>query len=84
MNESFVTLQYQDKTITLIKTAHISQNSVADVREAFDELHPDCICVELDEERYANFKNPKVWEDYDIVRVIKEKKVGFLMANIIL
>ena len=40
--------------------------------------------IELDEERYHNIKNPKAWENTDIVQVIKSKKVGFLLANLAL
>lgn len=84
MNENIVTIKYQDKTITLVKTAHISKNSVEDVKNTVEELKPDSICVELDQDRYESLNNNDAWRDSDITKVIKEKKVGFLMVNIIL
>lgn len=84
MNENIVTINYKDKEITLVKTAHISKNSVEDVKNATSEINPDSICVELDEDRYNSIKNQDDWREQDIVKVIKEKKTGFLLANIIL
>ena len=40
--------------------------------------------LKLDEGRYQNIQNPKAWENTDIIQVIKLKKVGFLLANLIL
>lgn len=92
MNESSVTmiennvtkLNYQDKEILLIATAHVSKESVALVKQVIEEEQPDSVCIELDEERYQNIQNPKAWEATDIVKVIKSKKVGFLAANLLL
>ncbi len=84
MNENIVKLIYQDKEIYLVKTAHVSKNSVEDVKKCIEEVEPDAICIELDEDRYNKLKNPNDWRNQDIVKVIKEKKVGFLLVNIIL
>lgn len=72
------------KTIYLIGTAHVSPESVELVKRACKELKPDSICIELDEARYNNMKNPKKWEDTDLIKVIKSKRVGFLLAQLIL
>jgi len=77
-------LDYLDKEIILIATAHVSKESAELVRQVIEEEHPDSVCVELDEERYRNIQNPKAWEETDIVKVIKTHKVGFLVANLIL
>ncbi len=84
MNANFVSLKYGEKEITLVKTAHISKNSVADVEEAVALIDPDSICVELDKDRYETLNNREAWRENDIVKVIKDKKVGYLMVNIIL
>ncbi len=84
MNENIVKLIYQDKEIYLVKTAHVSKNSVEDVKKCIEEVNPDAICIELDEDRYNKLKNPNDWRNQDIVKIIKEKKVGFLLVNIIL
>ena len=77
-------MMYQDKEIILIATAHVSQESVELVRQVIEEERPDSVCIELDEERYKNIKNPKAWESTDIIQVIKTKRVGFLLANLAL
>lgn len=84
MNENVVSIKYQDKDIYLVKTAHISKNSVQDVIDTFEEVKPDTICVELDQDRYDSLNDQEAWRNSDIIKVIKEKKVGFLMVNIIL
>jgi len=84
LSENIIRLDYQDKEIILIGTAHVSRESAALVKQVIEEEHPDSVCVELDEDRYHNIQNPKAWEDTDIIKVIKSKKVGFLLANLAL
>lgn len=84
MNENIVKLNYKDKEIYLVKTAHVSKNSINDVKEYIGEVKPDAICIELDEDRYKKISDPDKWSDTDIVKIIKEKKVGFLLVNLIL
>ena len=84
MEENVTRLSYQNKEIILIATAHVSKESVALVKTVVEREKPDSICVELDEQRYRNMQNPKAWEDMDIVKVIKEKRTGFLLANLVL
>ena len=84
MNENIINIKYQDKDITLVKTAHISKNSVEDVKRTVEEIKPDSICVELDPDRYDSIIHSDTWRNRDITQVIKDKKVGFLMVNIIL
>ena len=84
MSENIINIKYQDKDITLVKTDHISKNSVEDVKRTVEEIKPDSICVELDADRYDSIINSDSWRNRDIVQVIKDKKVGFLMVNIIL
>ncbi len=84
MNENVIKLRYEDKDIYLIKTAHVSKNSVEDVKETIEEIGPDAICIELDEDRYGRIKKKKEWTEMDIKTVIKGGKVGFLLVNMIL
>ena len=84
MNENVVKLSYKDKEIYLVKTAHVSKNSVEDVRECIETVQPDSICIELDSQRYEKLKHPDDWRNSDIVKIIKEKQVGFLLVNVIL
>ena len=84
MNQNIVKINYNDKEIYLIKTAHVSKNSVGDVTDCFNEINPDSICIELDKQRYESINNKDKWRDTDISSVIKENKVGLLLVNIIL
>ena len=84
MEDNVVRLDYRDKEIILIGTAHVSQESAELVKRVIDEEKPDSICIELDQGRYQNLKNPQSWEHMDVMQIIKEKKTGFLLANIVL
>jgi len=72
------------KEITIIGTAHISSESVEEVKQALIEIQPDTVAIELDDERYKSMTEKKNWQDMDIVDIIKKKKVGFLVAQMIL
>lgn len=84
MNENIEHLIFKDKDIYLVKTAHVSKNSVEDVKETIAQVNPDAICIELDQDRYSSIKAKDRWRNTDIKTVIKENKVGFLLVNMIL
>ena len=84
MKDQLIRIDYQGKEIILIPTAHVSQESVNLVRETIKEENPDSICIELDDQRYKNLKNPEAWKNTNIIDIIKEKKVTLLIANLIL
>ncbi|MDD3573040.1 MAG: TraB/GumN family protein [Eubacteriales bacterium] len=84
MEEHLVRLDYQGKEIILIATAHVLKQSAELIKKIIREEQPDSVCVELDEARYQSILDPKAWENTDIIKVIKSKKIGFLLANLIL
>ncbi|MCR4962600.1 MAG: TraB/GumN family protein [Firmicutes bacterium] len=84
MSEQITRLTYQNKEIVLIATAHVSKESAELVKETIDAEKPDSICIELDEARYHSIKNPQEWENTDVVKIIKEKKVAFVLVNLAL
>lgn len=73
-----------EKEIILIGTAHVSQQSAELVRTVIAQEQPDSVCIELDEKRFETMQNPKTWESTDLVEVIKQKRVGFMLANLAL
>lgn len=77
-------LQYEDKEILLIATAHVSKDSAEEVKRVIEEEKPDSICIELDEGRYNSLKEKDKWRNTDLIQVIKDKKVGYMFANILL
>jgi pheromone shutdown-related protein TraB len=77
-------LRLAGKEIILVGTAHISEASIAEVSDAIRTEKPDCVAVELDNERLAAMKNPDAWKNLDIIKVLKEKRGLVLMANLTL
>jgi pheromone shutdown-related protein TraB len=73
-----------DREIILVGTAHISQESVEAVLRTIDDLNPDTVCVELDQQRYQALINKKGWESLNIKEVIKKKQMPFLLTNLAL
>lgn len=84
MSENITLLDYQNKKIILIATAHVSKESAELVKQVIEQERPDSVCIELDEDRFNSIQNPKAWENTDIIKVIKSKRVGFLLANLAL
>jgi len=73
-----------DKDIILVGTAHVSKTSIEEVETSIREHQPDTVAVELCQNRYDVIKNPKRWQDTDIIKIIKEKKSAFLFANLVM
>lgn len=77
-------IDYNGKEIILLATAHVSKQSAIEVRELIEKELPDSVCVELDNQRYNNIQNPQEWSQTDLIKIIKEKKTGLLLVNLIL
>lgn len=78
------TLQLQGKEIILVGTAHVSKQSVAEVKDAIAQYQPDIVAVELCQNRYDVLKNPRQWQETDIVKVIRDKKASLLFINLLM
>lgn len=72
------------KTVYLVGTAHVSQRSVEEVREAVETLLPDTVCVELDPQRLESLRDPNRWKDLNLVAALRGGKGPFLLANLAL
>jgi pheromone shutdown-related protein TraB len=77
-------VQVEDKDVYLVGTAHISRESVEDVRTTVEQVHPDAICVELCKARHQTMTQADNWRKMDIFKVIRQKKAVFLLAQLIL
>jgi pheromone shutdown-related protein TraB len=83
--ESDVTvLTAGDKTIILIGTAHVSQESVELVKLVIEQEQADGVCVELDEKRFEAISNPNRWESLDLREIIRRQQLSTLMVNLVL
>jgi len=78
------TVEVAGKRITLVGTAHVSQESVDDVTAAIEELEPDRVCVEIDAARFRAMTQGQDWSNLNIRKVIKERKGFLLLGNLVL
>lgn len=72
------------REIYLVGTAHVSLESIDDVRTTVELVDPDTICVELCQARYEAFTRPDVWQKMDVFKVIKEGKATLLLSQLIM
>ena len=84
MSDLIRRINVNDREIILVGTAHVSIESIAEVENTIRTEMPDCVCVELDEGRYATMMEKNRWESLDIIKVLKEKKGFLLLANLVL
>ena len=67
--------------LTIIGTAHVSEESVNEVKDTIYEQHPDVVAIELDRGRYIKLKKQMAGIEEDetisVSQIIRENKVGF-------
>lgn len=67
--------------ITIVGTAHVSRESVEEVRQKILELRPDIVAVELCPTRYRGLMEER---DVPLLDLLKEKNSLVLIANVLL
>lgn len=77
-------LDLGDSEVTIVGTAHISEESVEEVEDTIDEISPDLIGVELDQSRFESLRDENGWSDMDIVQAIRDGQGPLLLINLIL
>ena len=77
-------IELEGRTIYLVGTAHVSSESVNEVRDVIEKVRPDTVCIELCGPRYNALTNESAWQNLDVFKVIKEGKMLFLLANLAL
>lgn len=82
--ESVSHITLDGKNIYLVGTAHVSRESVDDVRKTVEAVKPDTICVELCPARHKAMTQQDTWKKMDIFKIIKEKKTVILLAQLIM
>ena len=74
--------------LTIIGTAHVSSDSVDEVKDAIYEQHPEVVAIELDRGRYIRLKNEMagIVEDntISVTQIIKDNKVGLFFTTTLL
>jgi len=79
-----VRLTVDGREIILVGTAHISRESADLVRQVIEAERPDCVCIELDERRYAALSQKNRFESLDLKQVIRQQQLTTLFLNLIL
>lgn len=73
-----------EKDIYVVGTAHLSNESVEDVRTTVEQVRPNAICVELCQGRFQALTQADNWSKMDIYKVVRQKKAVFLLAQLIM
>jgi pheromone shutdown-related protein TraB len=84
MSGNTVTITLNNREFKLIGTAHVSRESIEEVKKIISEEKPDMVCVELDEVRYNSLTQKDNWEKLNLTKVFKEGKGFLLIANLVL
>ena len=83
-SETVTSLKIGDRQFILVGTAHVSKQSIEEVREVILRESPDRVCIEIDESRYNSLVKKQHWQNLNIGQVLREKKGFLLLANLVL
>ena len=68
----------QDRKLTIVGTAHVSEESKEEVRKKIESESPDRVFVELDENRYKSLSSDSGWKEMNLVAAIRQGQ-GFTL-----
>lgn len=78
------TITLPDRTILLIGTAHVSQESVDLVKDVISREKPDCVCIELDDKRFRALQEKEQWQSLDLKEIIRKKHLSTLLVSLLM
>ncbi|MEI6876042.1 MAG: TraB domain-containing protein, partial [Spirochaetota bacterium] len=84
MSSNILNFDIYGKQIFLIGTAHVSSESVDEVRLAIRDNKPDCVCVETDEGRFKTMTEKNNWEKLDIVSKLMASLLSSVLSKEVL
>ena len=84
MNDNITVVTLNNIEFKIIGTAHVSRESIEEVRNIICEEKPDMVCVELDQVRYNSITQNDTWAKLNLAKVFKEGKGFLLIANLVL
>lgn len=67
--------------ILVVGTAHVSPESVKEVRDAMELFKPDIVAVELDERRHRVLTDRQSWENMPMTRLLKDRNAYVFIAQ---
>ena len=75
------TVTVDGSEVLLIGTAHVSRESVEEVREAILEERPEVVAVELCEPRYKVLIDKRGWEETPLTKLLKGEQPYFFLGQ---
>lgn len=72
------------REIILVGTAHISLASAELAKKTIETEKPDCVGIELDEQRFHQLQQQTKWQQTNVGQIVKEGKTNLLLLNIFL
>ncbi len=70
-----------NKKIILVGTAHISKDSVDEVKQAIEKYNPDIVAVELSKRRYEVITEKDKWENTPVTQLLKSNNAYLVLAQ---
>lgn len=67
--------------IIIVGTAHVSEDSVNEVRSVIEEYKPDIVAVELCERRYKGITEKDQWENTPVTKLLEGNNAYFMLAQ---
>lgn len=84
ISETITLIRIDNREIVLLGTAHVSAESLAEVKKSITTEVPDHVCVEVDKSRLRNMDDEGKWSSMDIRNVLKKGQGFMLLANLAL
>jgi pheromone shutdown-related protein TraB len=70
-----------NESIILVGTAHISKESVEEVKQAIEKYKPDVVAVELCKRRYEAITKKDKWEKTPVTKLLKSNNAYLMLAQ---
>jgi len=70
-----------DDKIILVGTAHISKDSVEEVKQSIEKYKPDVVAVELCQRRYESLTKKDQWENTPVTSLIRSNNAYLMLAQ---
>jgi pheromone shutdown-related protein TraB len=79
-----VVVSREGREFILVGTAHVSRESAELVRRVIEQESPDCVCVELDEQRHAALLHQTRWESLDLRQIVRARQLPAVVVQLLL
>lgn len=84
ISDTLTRVKTADREFLLVGTAHVSAESLAEVKASIAAESPDHVCVEIDKGRLKNIEENRKWSGTDLKNILRKGQGFMLMANLAL